>query len=167
MKLGTMKNMVESEHRLVRANPGCEAIQSYSLSGGGIFRKTWRTTGFFLEDRRDRRLVYELCHLPVGKVSVLRVYWDEPLTFLFAVKFSTPGPRDCDVFGQASRIFVDSAREVRPRLRTSEPQTAGMIHRFIHGLFSRLLSPVPPPIDLEDIHDAGSFDETNEEQLPR
>lgn len=163
MNFKALKKAVDVECFRIRQEPRSGAVQSYTLSGGGTLKKTWQTAGFFLEDGGDRRLVYELLHVRARKVCVLRVYWDEPLTILYALKFSTIAPIVSGACAEASRIFVASAREIRPSARDSEPTTAmiAKMPRGIRGLLSRVLSPIPPPVDLEAIQESEPSDEPN------
>ncbi len=121
-----------------------------------MVKKSWRTVGFFLENTAEQRLVYEILLVPLRKVCVLRVYWEQPLTVLYARKFSTRANEPSVALHEASRIFVASAGEIRTSLGDSE-RMSGMIGKMpksIQSLLTKVLVPVPPPVDLEAIQDA-------------
>jgi len=156
MTYETLKRAATGVRQLVQRQLAQKSVQSFASSGGGTVRKTWRTLGFFLEDVYDRCLVYELLVVRRMEVCVLRVYWENPLSILYARKFSTLGSTAPAALTEASRVFIASAGEIRPPAGDA-PSTTTMIAsmpRALRGLFSKALSPVPPPVDLDGTPEA-------------
>jgi hypothetical protein len=128
----------------VRASLGPGAICGYRLSGGGHGDvDTWQVAGFFCEREDSSRQVFEALYIRNVSTCVLRVYRDQPLTFLSTAvlrSWATEHLTAADVFCSAvsNEILADVVSadwKARQSLDSTSVKQSGAI-----------FYPIPPPL---------------------
>jgi hypothetical protein len=156
MNYRSIKDIVKAEFRRVQQEPRLRSAQSYTSCGGGLIKKTWRTAGYFLEVTAENRLVFETLFVPAINVCVVRVYFEQPLKFLYTRKFSTCESIASAALHEASQIYIDSASKIHipddASVRMSE--MVKKAPKGIRAMLSKAMVPIPPPVDLEKVQEA-------------
>jgi N-glycosylase/DNA lyase len=145
-----IERLVEEQLASLSAEPGiANALRSYRVQGGEETDHRWRVAGFYAYETKNKRLVLEALYLQSLDTCVIRVFREARLNILYARKSVGDVAKLSALILDAAGLFLLHLKKSLP-LQIAE-RDYDRVSKLVGQSVSQALSPIPPPVNLEDL----------------
>ena len=150
LRFTEIERLVEEQLAALSAEPDiANALRSYRLQGGDETDHRWRVAGFYAYQAKNQRLVLEALYLQSLDTCVIRVFREARLKILYARKSVADVAKLAALILDAAGLFLLHLTKSLP-LQLAE-RDYDLVSKLVGESVSQALSPIPPPVDLEDL----------------
>jgi hypothetical protein len=142
--------LVEEQLSVLASQPDfADALRSYRIRGGEEAAQPWHVAGFYAYEGKNKRLVFEALYLEALDTCVVRVFQESRLKILYARKAVGDIGKLSSRLCEAADVFLLQLQ--RPLEIQLFERDYGRISKLLGQSVCQALSPIPPPVSLEEI----------------
>jgi hypothetical protein len=145
-----IEGLVEQQLSALASQPEfADALRSYRIRGGDEAAQPWRVAGFYAYEGKNKRLVFEALYLKALDTCVVRVFRESRLKILYARKAVGDIANLSSQLCEAAELFLLQIQ--KPLALQLFERDYGRISKLLGKSVTQALSPIPPPVSLEEI----------------